>query len=1025
MKLATRLLEESISYVGPRPDTRALCCPEEDSWEKEFPDLSHIADGPKKYDGVKVCIATEDIVGPIRNGGIGTTYSLLSRLLAANGFEITILYLRGSYVENETIEHWIEYYADFGVEFLPVPDFLGDKIKNPESSRWIAPMYNMYQYLKQRHFDVVHVSEWRGSGYLSLLAKDLGIGLQDTHIVVKCSSPWLWNRLYGNHTTKNPVDILKIYCEKRSVELGDHIVGGSAHLLRWMYSQGYQIADGRTFVQPNVVVVDDLLRLASQRTCKVGDRIEIDEIVFFGRLESRKGLKIFCDALDRLDGMGVDFPDVSFMGKPGARIESRMDLSVLEYIEERSKKWECHIQVHTNFQQSEAIGYLLTGNRLAVMPSLIENSSLAVYEAVICGIPFLSSNSGGTPELVKEEYHSDCLCDPHPVPLAEKLSLLLEKGGVVAECSFDNDNNNRVWLDYHRAVASGAKTGSESEDVVTPEIDVFVYYSGDAEGLNRTIASLIENRTPTVNIVIVDDVSYDSDKSVLANASLVKLLENGNCKIVETDGYDRGLAYNLAMKETDSECLVFLRESDVIKSSFFTTLYRAIKNRPQALFTTFIEKYNDQGAEVEITETEVPIIGDVPTMFYQVNTNDVFVCGRRSIFDSLGAFTGDYGVGGEVMEFLNAAALNNVETITIPEVLLERRVQSSHELGGVAGRVNRPFYKFGPQVFRNVFLAAKGQAERITVLEGKLENLRNERDRAREQRKKLHAKNLELKDRIKFGKKSTTNKKEIRSTIEESLGSIKSDSLPTAKYGSKKSSIVSILRAFEDTDSQSEINQALRSAVETSLICVNENSVCGLYVNSLSQTPVETLFLFAGDQKVGTCQTTEKPFGLSEGSQANFVFDVSGIPESDRLKAPFSVADSSGDVLLSFSYNDLEYEDVQGAIDGFNSHTGAVRGWVWSPSRPGDSVLMDVYWDEKFLLTVEADTYQAFRKKTMKNEIMSEHGLSFKIPIALIDGGSHELTLRVHRTGKVPAMCRVNIDTAKGKYERLKPETAA
>ena len=1019
MKLATRLLEESISYVGPRPDTRALCHPVEDSWEKEFPDLSEIAGGEKKYNDVKVCIATEDIVGPIRNGGIGTTYSLLSRLLSSNGFEVTILYLRGSYVENETIEHWIEYYKEFGVEFLPVPDFLGDKINNPESSRWIAPMYNMYQYLKQRHFDIVHVSEWRGSGYLSLLAKTLGVGLKDTHIVVKCSSPWLWNRLYGNHTTKNPVDILKIYCEKRSVELGDHIVGGSAHLLRWMYSQGYQVAANRTFVQPNVVVVDDLLRLASQRTCRVGDRIQVDEVVFFGRLESRKGLKIFCDALDRLAGMGVKFPDVSFMGKPGARIESRMDLSVLEYIEERSQKWDCRIQVHTNFQQSEAIGYLLTGNRLAVMPSLIENSSLAVYEAVICGIPFLSSNSGGTPELVKSTYHSDCLCDPHPVPLAEKLNLLLEKGGVIAECSFDNDENNRVWVDYHRAMAAASAHHQPRRGSENLSVDVFVYYSGDAAGLRNTVESLVVSLSEQVRISVVDDVSYDSEKSVAANQELADALRSDGCVVIETGGFDRGLAYNLALKETDSEVVVFLRESDIVKPGFFALLARALTEKPNALFTAFIDKFKEEGSEKLFVETEVPIVGDIPTMFYQVNTHDIFVCGRRNVVEELGAFTGDYGIGGEAMEFLNSAALNGVETITIPEVLLERRVQSSHELSEVAGRVNRPFYKYAPQVFRNVFLAAKGQSERISVLESKLENLRNERDRAREQRKRLQERNLELKDKIKFGNKTRLKKSEIRSIVGDSLSSIKQDSVSAVNYGSKSSAMISILRAFEGTDSRSEINKALQVAVETSLAYVNEHSVAGLYVNALSHTPVETLFLFAGESKIASCNTTNLVVGLTENGNTNFVFDISEVSEEIRTESPLSIVDSTGDVLFSFSYSDTEYRDVQGAIDGFNVQNGTVRGWLWSPSKPRDSILVDVYWDEKYVSTIEADTYQEFRKKTMKNEIMSEHGLSFRLPMALLDGECHNLTLRVHRSGIIPELCKVRIDTAQGKYVRV------
>ena len=68
------------------------------------------------------------------------------------------------------------------------------------------------------------------------------------------------------------------------------LIGGSLHLLRWMASQGYLIPRARTFVQPNVVTFDHLKDLINKRSWEPGTRHRIDEIVFFGRLEARKGL---------------------------------------------------------------------------------------------------------------------------------------------------------------------------------------------------------------------------------------------------------------------------------------------------------------------------------------------------------------------------------------------------------------------------------------------------------------------------------------------------------------------------------------------------------------------------------------------------------------------------------------------------------------------------------------------------------------------------------------------------------------
>jgi len=209
-KLATNLLEDTISYVGERQDVRALSNPDPECWDVEYPGLEQLFTDKelKVAEGARVAIATEDIVGPIRNGGIGTTYSFLSRLLASAGVTVSILYLRGDHTENEPIEYWVDHYAQMGVDFVPVPDVFTDEHQDPNSSRWLAPMYNMYRFLRENPFDLVHVSEWRGSGYMSMLAKKQGLCFENTKFLVKCSSPWLWNRMYGNHTIRESIDAM-------------------------------------------------------------------------------------------------------------------------------------------------------------------------------------------------------------------------------------------------------------------------------------------------------------------------------------------------------------------------------------------------------------------------------------------------------------------------------------------------------------------------------------------------------------------------------------------------------------------------------------------------------------------------------------------------------------------------------------------------------------------------------------------------------------------------------------------------
>ena len=169
--------------------------------------FSSLADHQSDKDGkLRILIATEEIVGPVRNGGIASTYYHLARGLAAEGHDVTVCYLKGREVENETAEHWVEHYAQFGINFVPLPG-LGEPLAGA-SSKWQARWLSFYRWLRDsERFDIVHSSEWRGGAFYALQAKRLGLAFQDTLFVTKTSSPYIWNRHYQMQPIDN-VDLL-------------------------------------------------------------------------------------------------------------------------------------------------------------------------------------------------------------------------------------------------------------------------------------------------------------------------------------------------------------------------------------------------------------------------------------------------------------------------------------------------------------------------------------------------------------------------------------------------------------------------------------------------------------------------------------------------------------------------------------------------------------------------------------------------------------------------------------------------
>ena len=126
-------------------------------------------------------------------------------------------------------------------------------------------------------------------------------------------------------------------------------------------------------------------------------KTEIREIVFFGRLEIRKGLKLFCDAVDELcaDRANRKF-QVTFLGKE-TQLYGR---SSIGYISDRSKAWSVPWHLVSNKYQGPAIEYLRGAGRLAVVSSLADNYPNTVLECVGAGVPLLASNVGGIPEII-------------------------------------------------------------------------------------------------------------------------------------------------------------------------------------------------------------------------------------------------------------------------------------------------------------------------------------------------------------------------------------------------------------------------------------------------------------------------------------------------------------------------------------------------------------------------------------------------------------------------------------------------
>ncbi len=403
--------------------------------ERSFPDVIKPATST-----ATVCVVTNEIIGPFKNGGIGTAMTGLAETLARAGHRVTILYTGNLWNPDSGLARWKTHYAASGITLvsLDAEDMRG--MTGPVNDCGFGAPWLIFQFLRANHFDVVHFNDCCGEGHLALAAKKLGLAFQQTLLVVAMHSPSQWV-LELNHAL--PANLLLAayhYAEHLSVRCADVVWSPSRYMLEWARQHDF-ILPAATFVQQYALPGPSLPQPVAGKPTQ-----RPDTIVFFGRLEERKGLRLFCNALDHLNlELAAGDIAVVFLGKPASMPEG----SSLDYIASRSRHWRFAVKTITTLGQPEALAYLQSGAKLAVMPSPLDNSPCTVYEALACGLPFLAARTGGIGELIHEDDKDRVLFDYSTPALRTALLRAIHDGGFVARPSMTQAESKQRWATMH------------------------------------------------------------------------------------------------------------------------------------------------------------------------------------------------------------------------------------------------------------------------------------------------------------------------------------------------------------------------------------------------------------------------------------------------------------------------------------------------------------------------------------------------------------------------------------------------
>ena len=647
-----------------------------------------------------VCIVTPALVDHNQHNDIAMAYHSLAMTLVENGYSVTILYVPYSQSEHIDVSFWYRYYQKHGIRFIVV---CRDNSVTYYASFIIQQSYAVYQWLKMEVFDIVHFPESKGPGFFSLLAKQQQLYFKDTIFCVGVNNPHSWYRVGTKTYLESLEDVELDFLERECVALADVVVTPNRYLLNWMKDKDWVIPE-HIWIHPNLIRFDNYsIGSNSSDLVKV---FSVNELVFFGQLEWCKGIVLFCDALDQLKGSQLYDFKITFLGKT-AIVNGQISE---DYLRKRATNWPWPVKFITDLDYHDAIKYLSSGLRIGVIPSLFENSPFVVQACLYARVPFLASDTGGIPELILKEDRQRVLFNTRAEKIAEKIQRVLREGIILARPTISLSENISDWLQWHDALnKSISSTMIRNGEISAPLVSVCITHFNRPLYLSYALKSIKSQDYSNFEVILVDDGSTIPEAVDYLDSLEPDFALRGWQLIRQQNRY-LGAARNTAARHARGEFLLFMDDDNVAKTNEISEFVKAAQASHADILTCFIDAFRGMGepGDHQIPGARsLPIGGAAAVGMFKNCFGDANALIRRSVFETLGGFTEDYGVGHEDWEFFARAALKGYRFYVVPEPLFWYRMTDDSMVNITPRYENhmrplRPYLETVPVVMRDL-----------------------------------------------------------------------------------------------------------------------------------------------------------------------------------------------------------------------------------------------------------------------------------------------------------------------------------
>lgn len=495
------------------------------TFKTEFLDTFH----QSKAEKIAI-LATSEYEGIYKNGGIGTYYKNLGEKLTAEGWYVILLlcYTTDSFAGKSKLPEIRHIFSNYEIEqvlnlqpvHLTILSEVRQDIIDYQSFCCLLFTQAIVSCFNNSHV-YVEFPEMMGIGYRTVQAKESNLLGSNciTAVTMHSGHEWIYEANEISSVAYPPYFLQACHYEQSSFENADLPFFPSYYLKSKVESYGWKASHAMhmPYFVP-IVKLDSSLKNNLPEISK--DKIPV---VFFGRLEERKGICVFVEAIKLLNSRLKGYVHIIFVGKV-------VDLNSFEvkhinsqqYIEQEFSN-EISYSIISDFYSKEAIQFVSELEQpIVCLTSHQENFPNSALEMGQLPVSLVVSDTGGfreTLELINRSSgvywfkpkDSHSLCDM----LSKALSAYPEKTQAPDRKTIEQVN--QTLLAQKTKYIEQAFSRTEITKYNEPKVTIGVTCYNLGKYLMECLTSIDAQTYRNLDVIVIDDASTDEDTQEIFN----------------------------------------------------------------------------------------------------------------------------------------------------------------------------------------------------------------------------------------------------------------------------------------------------------------------------------------------------------------------------------------------------------------------------------------------------------------------------------------------------------------------------